>query len=188
LAFAGFSHRRTDSLSKPAATKRAQQGMTMRFWDDRLETLLDYWNLKRGHRRAPSRRDLDPRDIARLLPCLHLIDVEREPLRFRHRLVGSEVIDMLGRNATGQYFGNGLYGRAADEILDTMKTLASQIRPYRRRSRLEWHRADWLTMEALELPLIDESGQVNMVLCGRSFMLADPPLSTRLNFDPLPIG
>jgi hypothetical protein len=158
------------------------------FWDDRLEDLFAYWNLKRGNRPAPSRRDLDPRDIARLLPCLHLIDVEREPLRFRHRLVGSELIDILGRNVTGKYVGDGLYGRAAGEIFDTMKTLTTQLRPFRRRARLEWHRADRLTMEALELPLVDENGQVNMILCGRSFSLADPPLSTRLNFDPLPIG
>ncbi|HWA45342.1 MAG TPA: PAS domain-containing protein [Hypericibacter adhaerens] len=159
--------------------------MTSLFWDERLETLLAYWNLKRGDRPAPSRRDIDPRDIARLLPCLHLIDVEPQPLRFRHRLVGSELIDMMGRNVTGQYVGDGLYGRAADEILETMQHLTTQIRPFRRRARLEWHRADWLTLEALELPLIDENGQVNMLLCGRSFSLADPPLTTRLNFDPL---
>ena len=161
--------------------------MTGLFWDDRLDDLFAYWNAKRGNRPAPSRRDLDPRDITRLLPFLHLIDVEPEPLRFRHRLVGSELIDTLGRNVTGKYVSDGLYGRAADEILEMMRTLAIKIRPFRRRSRLEWHRADWLTMEALELPLIDENGQVNMILCGRSFTLTDPALSTKQNFDPLPL-
>jgi hypothetical protein len=161
--------------------------MTSQFWDDRLGTLLDYWNLKRGRRPAPSRRDLDPAEIVSLLPFLHLIDVKPEPLRFRHRLVGSELIDMMGRNVTGHYLGEGLYGRAADEIIETMKALTTQIRPFRRRSRLEWHRSDWLTMEALDLPLIDETGRVNMILCGRRFTLADPPLTTRLNFDPVGI-
>ena len=155
------------------------------FWDSRLEDLFAYWNLKRGTRPAPSRRDLDPREIARLLPFLHLIDVEPAPLRFRHRLVGSELIDIMGRDVSGKYVGDGLYGPAADEILDTMKTLTKQARPYRRRSRLEWHRSDWLTMEALELPLIDDNGEVNMILCGRNFTLTDQPLATRLNFDPI---
>jgi hypothetical protein len=159
--------------------------MTRQFWDDRLDTLLDYWNLKRGTRPAPGRRDIDPAEITSLLPFLHHIDVEPEPLRFRHRLVGSELIDMMGRNVTGQYLGEGLYGRAAEEIVETMTALTTQVRPFRRRSRLEWHRSNWLTMEALELPLIDETGRVNMVLCGRNFTLADPPLTTRLNFDPI---
>jgi hypothetical protein len=79
------------------------------------------------------------------------------------------------------------YGRAADEILETMRALATEIRPFRRRSRMEWHRADWLTMESLELPLIDENGRVNMILCGRSFTLADPAFGSTLNFDPLPL-
>ena len=52
---------------------------------------------------------------------------------------------------------------------------------------MEWHRADWLTMESLELPLIDENGRVNMILCGRSFTLADPAFGSTLNVDPLPL-
>ncbi|MGH6882615.1 MAG: PAS domain-containing protein [Hypericibacter sp.] len=157
------------------------------FWDDRLDDLFAYWNAKRGNRPAPSRRDLDPREITRLLPFLHLIDVEPEPMRFRHRLVGSELVDTLGRNVSGKYVDDVFYGRATAEILETMRALATEIRPFRRRSRMEWHRADWLTMEALELPLIDEHGQVNMILCGRSFTLADPAFASDVNSDPFPL-
>lgn len=161
--------------------------MASLFWDDRLADLFAYWNAKRGNRPAPSRRDLDPREITRLLPFLHLIDVEPEPMRFRHRLVGSELVDMMGRNVSGKYVSDVFYGRAADEILETMRTLATEIRPFRRRSRMEWHRADWLTMEALELPLIDDNGRVNMILSGRSFTMTDPAFGSTLNFDPLPL-
>ena len=56
--------------------------------NDQLKALLAYWRQKKGDRRAPTRADIDPAEIKRLLPYVGLVDVERSPLRFRYRLVG----------------------------------------------------------------------------------------------------
>src|ERR1043165_4802710 len=61
-----------------------------------------YWTEKRGERAMPAYRDFDPLEFAWALGKVSLIDVEREPLRFRYRLVGSEHVARLGIDMTGK--------------------------------------------------------------------------------------
>lgn len=57
----------------------------------RLRRLLDYWQARRAGRPMPFRRDIAPEDMVDLLPRVGLIDVLSPPLRFRYRLLGSEI-------------------------------------------------------------------------------------------------
>lgn len=155
------------------------------FADPRLGLLLEHWNAKRGEQPAPHRADIDPLDIPRLLPILNLIEVTHGPLAFRHRLVGTELVDKLGRDVTGEVVGAGLYAEAAEEILDTLRTIVEQVRPYYRLARLDWFERRWLTMESLELPLLGDDGRVAMVLRGATFGVVQPPLPERLRFEPV---
>ena len=59
--------------------------------DRRLARLYDYWLSRKGTRRFPSRRDIDPVDFHYVLGHVMLIDVLRDPLRFRVRLHGSDM-------------------------------------------------------------------------------------------------
>lgn len=61
--------------------------------DERLRRLYAYWLDKRGERRFPARRDLDPVDFIYVLGNVMLIDVRHEPLRFRFRLYGTGLLD-----------------------------------------------------------------------------------------------
>jgi hypothetical protein len=63
-----------------------------------------YWLAKRGQRRMPSRWDIDPAEIPRLLRNLMLIDVSHDPIRFRYRLIGTNVVDATGEDRTGKCF------------------------------------------------------------------------------------
>lgn len=74
-----------------------------------IEAFDRYWNEIRGGKRWPSRADLDPVDIPRLLPYIYLIDV-LGPKRFRFRLVGTSVVDHEGLDVTGLYVDELVYG------------------------------------------------------------------------------
>lgn len=138
------------------------------FRDTRLARLLDYWRGKRGNRPAPARRNIRPMELGPLIPIVHLIDVHQDPLGFCHRLVGAEIVDRVGRDVTGKWVDEALYGPATTEIFDGLAAVAWEIRPYRRLARLDWHDRPWLAMESLEMPLLDEDGRVNMILRGAS--------------------
>lgn len=71
---------------------------------DLIEAGLAYWNSRRGDRAMPTRADLDPADIRRLLPNVVLIDVLHEPLDFCFRLLGTEVDRIVAGNLQGWRF------------------------------------------------------------------------------------
>jgi PAS domain len=55
-----------------------------------------YWLARRGGRRFPSRRDIEPTDIPHLLPGILLLDVRYDPLDFEYRLLGDDVVMRFG--------------------------------------------------------------------------------------------
>ncbi len=158
--------------------------------DCRLQRLLEYWLARRDTRPAPRRVDVDPLEIPDLLPILNLLDVLRDPLRFRHRLVGTEVVEGMGRDVTGRFVDADLYGPATPEIFDSLALLTAEIRPFRRHSRLSWNGRQWLILEALELPLVNDDGAVEMILRGSSFSYTAEESRVRLSYEPvgLPAG
>jgi hypothetical protein len=64
--------------------------------------LAAYWRQKRGNRGMPRRGDVDPTTIPpRLLPHLFMLDVIDRGADFRYRLIGTEIVAGVGRDATG---------------------------------------------------------------------------------------
>ena len=54
----------------------------------------------------PGRQHFDPIDIPLLMPWIFLIDVVREGgvLRYRHRLVGTQIAERMGYDTTGKFY------------------------------------------------------------------------------------
>ncbi len=72
------------------------------FRDDKLVLAATYWGLIRGGNPAPRRSDLDPGAMPPdILPWIVLIMLEGD--RFRYRLTGTGLRDLLGRDLTGLY-------------------------------------------------------------------------------------
>ena len=69
---------------------------------DRLRRLFDYWESKRAGRLLPARAALDPVDFSYALATVALVDVFRDPLRFRFRLVGTEIVSRDGTDLTSK--------------------------------------------------------------------------------------
>jgi hypothetical protein len=67
-----------------------------------LKFVLDYWSRKRGGRLAPTRADIDPADMASLLPRVMLVDVSADPLDFRFRLAGTGLFRIHGAELTNK--------------------------------------------------------------------------------------
>ncbi len=74
--------------------------------DDPLHRqMYAYWQQKRGSRRMPSRADIDPTEIPRLLPNLLISEYvcEGDTGRWRYRLAGTAVAAAFGRDPTGRF-------------------------------------------------------------------------------------
>lgn len=70
--------------------------------DDILNLLESYWQSKCVAGVLPSRQDIDPAEIRRLLAHIALIDVIQDGGGFRYRLVGTRVVQQLAYDPTGE--------------------------------------------------------------------------------------
>lgn len=74
----------------------------LHFRSDKLRRLYEYWLQKRCSRPMPARRDMDPMDLRFALGDIALVEVLRDPLRYRFRLDGTRQVERFGVDMTGK--------------------------------------------------------------------------------------
>ncbi len=138
-----------------------------------LRRLLEYWQTKRRTlARLPARADIDPLEMRFALGHLILADVEHgDPLRFRHRLIGTRIVEHAGYDATGLYVDDIPDKELAQRLLQSYRDVVRTREPaYDRVGGFVGGRA--LNLEVLRLPLSSDGTKVDMVLTGAIFMRA----------------
>lgn len=138
--------------------------------DSLLEAVWTYWSALRGERACPSRADLDPADIPKLLPHIGLIDVEPAPLRFRYRLIGTHMNEMFGEDFTGTYLDAAKGGNYASFLHDLYAEAALDRRPVYSESVFGYRDRRHLAIRRLVLPLAQsDDAPVRMLLFSNTF-------------------
>ena len=66
-----------------------------------LDRALDYWERKRSGHPMPGRQDIDPVEMQDFLPRIALLDIVRQPVRFRYRVCGTGVCHVHHCDTTG---------------------------------------------------------------------------------------
>ena len=138
-----------------------------------LVALLDYWNVKRRERIAPSRADIDPAEIPALLANLFLVDVEGDPPVFRIRLVGTAIVDRYGEEIRGRTLEELDLGDQLDSILDQYHQTVRHREPTYCRHRFWRDSGGFINYERLLLPLSSDGERID-VLMGGIYELPDP--------------
>jgi hypothetical protein len=73
------------------------------FWHPVVRRFYEYWRDIAPSGRLPGRQHVAPENIVPLLSRLWILDVFRDPLRFRYRLVGTDITRSVRRELTGQW-------------------------------------------------------------------------------------
>lgn len=147
------------------------------------QSVLEYWYEKAGEREMPSRVDLDPViDLPKLTMHMFLVDVERGATRFRFRLVGTGVVDHVGREMTGHYLDELFdhekqYIEVKEDYLEVVRHRAPQLAVVRFFSDLRGMVSNY---ERLLLPLSDDGERINLL-----FGACSPLSAKMLNRDEL---
>jgi hypothetical protein len=129
--------------------------------------LVAYWQAKCAGRPMPRRADLDPVEIPTHLPDVLLIDVLGGGADFRYRLVGTRIVQGMGRDATGRRV-NELH-REQPDVLSTLHSIyglpVREKRPVFTQGRIFWlPTRDIRNYEDAFLPLSEDGASVNMLL------------------------
>lgn len=134
-----------------------------------------YWDAKRAGRSMPSRADIQPQEIPRLLPGVILVDVEPSDLRLRVRLAGTMVVEAYGEDYTGRYLDEIYFGGERDKVLSDYRMVVELRQPYCSDHRFHNVNDTTYDIERLILPLSNDDKAVNMLLAVLSFREAVRP-------------
>ena len=138
----------------------------------RLLDLKTYWDVKRGPRAMPARSDIDPLELRRHMGSLVLVDVLPGMTDFRMRLIGSRIVETLGRDSTGKLLSSL---KAADanwwRFCDGLyRAIARRAVTARARGNLRMVGRDFRTFDSVLLPLDAGDGTVGMILAEQIFL------------------
>lgn len=95
-----------------------------------LDQFRQIWSAARANRFAPSWRDLDFHAFPpAMLPYMYLIDVLREPCRFRYRFIGTKVCELEGQDYTNKFVHDLRPSTLAAAALSEFKKFAENPQP-----------------------------------------------------------
>jgi hypothetical protein len=146
------------------AGERIKPDLASEIGDPRLRRLHAYWVARKGERRMPSRRDIDPVDFSYLLGNVMLLDVVRAPLRFGVRLHGTEMARRVGYDLTGKMLDELPITDYRDYVIKRSASLVESRDPM----FVEHDRiidGKQRRYQALWLPLSEDGETVSMLLC-----------------------
>ena len=128
----------------------------------KIAAILDYWRSRRPGAGLPGRQHIDPADIPDLLPNLWMIDVVRNPMRFRMRLVGTRVVAYAGEDNTGRWIDE----RWPDYDDTALRQVTESQEPswWRGPSQLRPEKT-YVELERIRLPMARDGSTVDMILC-----------------------
>lgn len=154
----GSAGRSAATRDQQFVTEIALEGLA----EERLRAMYAYWLSRRLGEAPPPLSAIDPLALPRgALPWITVLEVERQPLRFRSRLVGTEVVAGIGVDHTGRY-------------LDELPAMEGQIvrftwcaetrHPYLAQATMTWSPRDYKGYRTLALPFVDDEGRVARIL------------------------
>lgn len=141
--------------------------------EEAIGRLFAYWNDRRGARRFPARRDLDPIEMRYALGGITLFDVERPATaegkpRFRYRLIGSDIVARDGFDFTGRYLDDLPLPQYRTLLLARLEMLIRDPAPRLIRNK-QFYDERWYDYEAIWLPLAEDGETPDIMMACQIF-------------------
>ncbi|PCI33833.1 MAG: hypothetical protein COB54_02205 [Alphaproteobacteria bacterium] len=132
------------------------------FTSDYQRDLLTYWLKMKGDYLMPSRNDLDPSEIPRLLPCIWMADVmgSAEPT-FKVRLFGTDLVRAFQREGTSLELDTVSF---AGDIIKRLTNLVVTKKPYYLLCEFPIPSDDFKFYSTLSLPMSSDDKTVDIIL------------------------
>ena len=138
--------------------------------------LFDYWLRSAGARAMPARSDIDPFQVPQLLPNIGLIELKGGVDDAAFRLAGTGLHDIYGQEITGKRVTDVFSGEQAGYWRRIHASVAGIGSPLTGVVRGPAKGRDHVVLFWLRLPLSDDGGRVDRILC---YDIAGPAESGR---------
>jgi hypothetical protein len=139
----------------------------------RLQTAYGYWRTKCAIGRLPGRADIEPGEMVPFLAHVVLLDVLREPLDFRYRLMGTAVEAHMLRRYTGELMSAIEHQRPPSRIWSDFELVVTRRHPILTDVPYVGPHREFLRVQHVILPLAADGGNVDMILSVVDFIPKD---------------
>jgi hypothetical protein len=134
------------------------------FEDFALRSALDLWRTKCAGRVMPARGDFSHQDFMPFMGDITLIDVEYDPLRFRFRLIGTNIVQTVMRDMTGSYLDDIYPPNSYENVVRSFQYILEHRRPVRGTGNVSHAEKEYLRVEVLDAPLSSDSETIDMII------------------------
>jgi hypothetical protein len=154
------------AFNQRASSQHWQQACdpTLAFTDPYYSELLGIWRTKAGDRKMPTRSQMTARDLKNYLR--HIVLMQREeknPSRYRWRLIGTSVTEIVGHN-TGKLFEDSIPTEFLPRWTESFDMILDSEQPWRFLGRVKLQGREYLKAEHLYMPLTDDNGFPSFVM------------------------
>jgi hypothetical protein len=135
-------------------------------WNPRVLRFFKYWLALKPAQGLPGRQHFDPLDIPDLMSRVWMLDVLREPLRYRYRLVGTKRAEIFRRDITGEFFDD-VHSRSHDERETYGRFFTSvrdRVATYRRGNLVGVHEKEHVGVETCIVPMARDGQTVDLLI------------------------
>lgn len=141
----------------------------------KLKAVYQYWLDVKGDAEMPTRVDLNPKDMAKFLSNISLVDVEHDTGRYKFRLIGSDSVRAIGFDPTGRYLDE--VELMEGHLKPRYDWLVKTRRPYIVTDKLKWAEKSYLDFFSIGLPLTQGGEEVDILMYGSLYSLPKTSMS-----------
>ena len=136
-----------------------------------ISSFADLWLSKCAGDMLPARSDFPTEDLRPWMGNLILMDVLNGGCDFRYRLIGTDIVTVVGRDLTGKLVSECDYDGGYEHVLSSFKLPIDRRCPVFRRGKVIWRsRKSFLNYESVHCPLRTTGDAVEMTIGVQIYM------------------
>ncbi|WP_425405285.1 PAS domain-containing protein [Hwanghaeella sp.] len=134
--------------------------------DPIFREVFDYWSAKCDGEHLPSRKDIDPTDIWKVLGNIVLIEVVTGAPRprFRYRLWGTRVTELYGKDYTGYMLDQVIIPASREKIQAVFEWVIENRTPHFWQVPVPAENRNFVSNRRLLLPLATDGRTIDMLM------------------------
>lgn len=132
---------------------------------------LAYWQSKSRdcNNRIPSRKDIKEYDLGRIMSDVIILDVLSEPLDFKYRLIGTNLLEYLNGDHTGKCFSEFDGKGENSKIWQLKRHVVTTKRPIFCNVPYVGPKSDFMRVSTLMLPLASDHITIDKIMAVLNF-------------------
>jgi len=132
---------------------------------DLVLSLHRFWLDARGSLVFPDRSNFTPEKLLPWLGHIQIVDVIDGGGDFLHRVIGTKIVEVVGRDLTNKYVSECQYEIGTEAMLERYRETAEKREPKFRKGTVIWARdKSWLDYQLVTAPISTNGTQVDQMI------------------------